>query len=61
MRKVDKIYRKIEKANQDLNKIRKDCQHKETYIVENYCTRPGSFHKAELCKECDEVINWPNY
>jgi hypothetical protein len=57
MRKVDQIYAKQEKLQKELEGLRENCPHTETY-ESLYSWRVGSYNPARLCTVCDEFIEY---
>ena len=53
--RLEELYRVIELANIEIAEIRKECNH-ETYTVEMYSWRPGSFHPQRICTNCGAVV-----
>ena len=54
-KRVNKLYDIREKANKELDEIRKDCPHKKWHTG-NYSYRVGSFQFGGLCDVCDKFL-----
>jgi len=49
---------KIKTAEEDLKKLREECDHPETELC-TYSTRPGqNWDNTEICSICGKVIKW---
>jgi|GEM_PF-5186773 hypothetical protein len=55
MRMVDKIYKRMNSAQRDLDKLRSGCSH-PSYYVGWYSWRAGNMEPRRLCLECDAVL-----
>ena len=54
-RNIDKLYKRIENTQKQIEKLRKECKHK-SFRVELYSWRVGSYLPQRLCKKCDAVV-----
>ena len=54
-KRVNKLYVVIKNANDELEKIRKECKHK-TWHTGNYSWRVGNIQFGGLCDNCDEWL-----
>ena len=55
MRMVDKIYKRMNSAQRDFDKLRSGCSH-PSYYVGWYSWRVGNREPRRLCTECDATI-----
>ena len=57
---IESNYKKIKEANEELERLRKECDHPETKLV-NYMWAPGHINPdTEVCSFCGEVIPGKN-
>jgi hypothetical protein len=55
MKKIEKLYAIIRKAEEEIREIRAACKHKKHHVG-LYSSRPGDLHNAKICDACGEHL-----